>query len=110
MVRVLDVLVDLFWLRVPLLVRRMSASRGETLVDGQYLVAWRPLAAVTPPVALLLGLWIGSTHWTFRGVFTESLTLMMLTVVVGVSSTYLGALFVLGFALGDFLIMSTPGA
>src|SRR5688572_14596195 len=107
--RVLDFLVDLLWLRVPLLARRVTGALSEPLVDGQYLVAWRPLAAAAPPLALALGFWIGSTHWTYRAVFTESLSLLMLAVVVGVASSYLGVLFVLGFAMGDYLLMTSGG-
>lgn len=73
-------------------------------MDGHYLTAWPRVAALAPPAAFLAGLLIGWRHWGFPHVFSESLAVMVFAGVVGVLSGQLGAMFLLGFALGDFIL------
>jgi hypothetical protein len=65
------------------------------------------MAAVSSPIVFLAGLLIGWQHWGFSRVFTESLPIMVLAVVLGVLSAHLGGMFLVGFALGDFLLAYT---
>ena len=102
------VLVHYAWIRLPLVARRLSGKLTRALVDGHYLTAWPPAAAVLPPIALLAGLFIGWQHWGFTVVFSESMVVMIGAAVLGILSGHLGVLFVVGFALGDFFLSDTP--
>ncbi|MGH7824992.1 MAG: hypothetical protein ACREQ7_07425 [Candidatus Binatia bacterium] len=104
-------LARIWWLRLPLVARRLSAQLALTLLDGFYLVAWPRMAALLPPVAFVTGLLIG---WQYGGitveivrkptVFTQSLAIMGTAAALGVMSAQLGALFLAGFAFGDFFL------
>lgn len=96
--------VALWWVHLPAAARRLSSILADALTDGYYLVAFRPLGALAPPVALLIGLWFGWFTPGFSEVFTESLFFLLVAAVLGVLSGNLGVLFVIGFAFGDFFI------
>ncbi|MEF3304120.1 hypothetical protein [Paenibacillus sp. GYB003] len=99
-----DAQVDFWWVKLPLAMRRWSPQTTMTLADGYYLTAWPALAKFAPPVALLLGLLFGQGQWGYEHVFSESIVVMALAVAFGTMSGHLGAMFVLGFAVGDFFV------
>jgi hypothetical protein len=96
--------VNVWWIRLPLAVRRVSAGIADALLDGYYLVAWPLPAMIAPPTVFVLSLLIGALHPGFDLVYSESLAILLLATVLGVLSAHLGLLFVLGYALGDFFI------
>jgi hypothetical protein len=100
----LDPLTRFWWVRLPLVGRRLSVGTFLTLSDGWQLLAAPLLAAWIPPVALVAGLLFGATHATFGTVFTESAVFLALAVVIGLTSAQLGLWLTLGFAFGDFFI------
>ncbi len=113
---IVDKLVQIWWVRLPLAARKLSANLMVSLVDGFYLVAWPKVAAFAPPVVLLAGVLIGWQHWGFEAVypdlylkaevFTQSITVMAIAAVIGISSGQLGVLFLIGFIFGDFFLVS----
>jgi hypothetical protein len=73
------------------------------LTDGIYLWAWPPVARWIGPVLLLLGLVQGSQHYGYDWVFSESLSFILLLVIVGSLSAHAGFLFLAGFIVGDII-------
>ena len=99
--------VDLWYVRLPLVARRLGPRPFLALTDGLYVAAWPRAAAVLTPLALLIGLFLGALHPGFRQVFSQSWPMLILAVLLGVMSGHLGALFLLGFAVGDFFLWHT---
>lgn len=99
----MQLLSNLWWVRLPHLARRGGVTPAAALTDGLYLTAWPPVAAFLPPFVLLLGLFFGWLHPGFT-VFSESRMLLLLATLLGVLSGHLGALFLAGFAFGDYFL------
>ncbi len=95
---------DFFWLTVPHRLRRVSTGAVYAVVDGAYTVSWPWLAAYGSLLSLIAGFIIGWWHLGFTVVFSESLLVMALALVIGVIGAHYGFLFVLGFAIGDLLL------
>ena len=102
-------LTEFFWVAVPRAARRVSAALVAVTTDGYYLTAWRPIAALAPPLAFVAGLLVGWQHWGFFEVFSQSLLLVCVLVAVGTLSGHVGAWFVGGFAIGDFFLSDVVG-
>lgn len=93
-----------WWIRVPLTLRRLSTELATVLVDGMYVVAWPVAAAIAPPAAMLVGLCFGAVHPGHENAFSESLLLVVVVITLGTMSGHLGAMFLVGYAFGDFFI------
>lgn len=93
-----------WWLRLPLGVRRVSVTATGAMVDGYYLMSWPRIAAILSPAALVAGLLVGWQTWGFETVMFESLTLVVIALVIGSASAHLGLLFSVGFAVGNFFL------
>lgn len=106
--RRLKLLAYLWWVKVPVAVHSVSAGASAAILDGIYLNAWPRVAALAPPASLLAGLMIGWGHLGFQTVFSESMALMVLAAIIGVCGGGLGAWFVAGFVLGDFVLATMP--
>jgi hypothetical protein len=105
--KILTQLAEFWWIWLPLEARRLSAIAAVTLVDGLYLLGWPRIAGAAPLVALLAGLLVGWGHLGFTSVFSESLLVLALAVLLGVMSGNLGAAFLVGFVFGDFFLAHT---
>lgn len=92
-----------FWEVVPLTVARLSAVAAVVGRDGVHLLVWPSLAVGAPAAAALLGVTAGLLRFGAQTVFTESLAILALAVVLGFASAQLGAWFVVGFGLTDLL-------
>lgn len=92
---------------MPRAVGRRSRALSAIAADGHVLLSLGPVAAVLPLVALAGGLYVGATHPGFEVTYTESLTLVLVALVLGTMSTQLSALATLGFVAGDFFIYHT---
>jgi hypothetical protein len=99
---------ELAWVEAPLRARRLSLPLAQVLADGHHLAAWPGRAGALPPLALLLGLLTGWRHWGFDHVFSESLALLALLVLLSSVGGGPAALFALGFACGDFFLSDLP--
>lgn len=100
---------DLCWIRIPLFVmQRISRSLGLPLLDGVYLAAWPAVAALAPPLALLLGLFLGWLRFAPGDTFTWSITVMAVMVVVSGFGAALGVWLWLGYVIGDFFFFKHP--
>lgn len=104
MASTIEQLTELWWIRLPQAVRRVALRPVLVLVDGLYLTAWPRVAAALPALSLLLGLLFGAFHPGFRDVFSQSWPVLILAVLLGIFSGQLGALFLVGFAFGDFFL------
>ncbi|HEV2071519.1 MAG TPA: hypothetical protein VGR26_17155, partial [Acidimicrobiales bacterium] len=98
------VLPTLWWVGLPLVFRRLSASLFAYLLDGVWIFAFRPLAAVATPVAAVAGVVVGTTTAGYSVAPFESVLLVSLIVVVGTFSAHLGLALVTGLAVGDFFL------
>lgn len=107
--------LELWWVRIPAFLRHYSLLLSKTWQDGLYLTIQPPIAVALPPIAFLLGLTEGISHWNFLigdsiiggakpVTFTELLVFMIFTAAFGALSANAGLLIVLGYAAGDFLI------
>ncbi len=96
-----------WWIHLPLSARRLSIGATVALLDGLYITIQPLIAALAPLLTLLLGLYIGWSHWGFQVVFTESLAVMVFATLLGILSAHLGLLFLCGFAFGDFFLAVT---
>src|SRR5688572_5396056 len=68
----------LWWVYLPLALRRLADGLATTLVDGLYLVAWPLPAFLLPPLVLLLAVLLGATHPGYVVTVTESIPLLLL--------------------------------
>ena len=102
----LDRFLYIWWVRLPLLARRLSANLAVALVDGLYLGTQPLVGRLASPIVLLAGLLIGWLHLGFYQAFSESMAVLVLATALGVMSGHLGAVFLGGFALGDFFLAS----
>lgn len=100
-------IVRFWWVQLPFRACRFSKKLPYTFLDGLYLAAWPTVAAWVPLLALMTGLVIGWWHLGFESVFSESLVMLMIAVIVGTSSANLGLLFIVGFSFGDFFLHHT---
>jgi hypothetical protein len=98
---------DLWWIRVPLAVRRLGARPLLVLVDGLAVAVWPRVAAFLSPLVLFLGLLLGGLHPGFDQVFSQSWIVLLPAVLLGVFSGHLGAFFLVGYAFGDFFLWHT---
>jgi hypothetical protein len=90
----------LFWIGVPVAMRRTSAGISGVLADGAYLAAWPWVAVLAPPLSLIAGLGLG---WNHPGeIFTNSILMMLGMFLVANFSSALGFWMWTGFLLGDF--------
>lgn len=110
MAELAETLTNAWWVRLPQAVRRVALRPVLALVDGFFLTAWPRVAAALSTLSLLLGLLFGALHPGFDEVFSESWPVLILAVFLGVFSAHLGALFLAGFALGDFFLFHTAWA
>lgn len=94
----------LWWVTIPLFSRRLSIKFPHTLLDGFYLNVWPIVAAIVPPIVLLLGFITGWLHPDFKVVFSESIPLLMIITILGTLSANLGFAFLMGFVLGDVFL------
>ena len=97
-------LTELWWIRLPQAARRVAVRPVLVLVDGLFIAVWPRVAALLSPLALILGLLFGALHPGFGEVFSQSWPVLILAVLLGVFSGHLGALFLVGFAFGDFFL------
>lgn len=101
-------LIELWWNRLPLLAGRVSRTFSIVLSDGLYLAAWPRVAALAPPISLLVGFLAGWQRLGADQVFTQSMLILSLAVIFGFVSGQLGFMFALGYALADFFLYSHP--
>lgn len=101
-------LLVLVWYRLPLLAGRLARAWAAALADGAYLVAFPAPAAVLPAAALALGLLAGRFRFGAEQVFTESVVILVLAILLGFLGSALGALFAAGYALADFFLYQRP--
>lgn len=104
---VLERFVRFWWVQLPFRASRFSKKLPYSLLDGLYLAAWPAVAAWAPLLAVVTGLMIGWWHPGFESVFSESLVVLMIAAIVGMSSANLGLLFIVGFIFGDFFLQHT---
>lgn len=95
----------LWFVHLPRVAGRFSRNAAFALADGHFLTALHGRAAVwLSPAAALLGVLCGATSLGYETVYTESLAIMVLAAALGFVSAGLGAAFVAGFAVSDFLV------
>lgn len=108
----MDTAIQLFWVSWPVESRRLSKTMPVHTTDGLYLTAWPWAAAILPPAAIVLGVAYGWGKWGFQWSFTESLSFLLIALILGLSSANLGVLFLAGFAFAHFFLgtdwVSTP--
>lgn len=105
----MDSLTALWWERLPNLGNRVSRLLGAALGEGVYLTAWPRFAALAPAAALLFGIASGWLRLGGELVFTQSHAVIAAAIALGLVAAQLGALFTVGYALGDLLLWRHPG-
>ncbi len=95
-----------WWVRVPQAARRVSSTLAAALVDGHYIAAYLRRSLFAAPLTLFVGLLAGWLHPDFEFVAIEALVLISVLAALSTLSGHLGALFLIGFALGDFVLAS----
>jgi hypothetical protein len=109
--------LDLWWVRIPVRLRRYSVILSATWTDGVYLTAWPGLATSLSIFAAFIGCALGGAHWSpyvigdgsmaSTGpiiVFAESLPFLFVAVILGALSAHLGIMLMIGYVIGDYLI------
>src|SRR5439155_22850011 len=104
---VVDLLTRLWWIRLPRSAARLPGGVSAHLADGHFLAAFPVLGALATPAAAVTGLAFGGLRVGYSRSFSESLTLVVVSVVCGYLAGQLGAAFVAGFAIGDFFLGQT---
>lgn len=101
----LDRLSGWWWVKVPSAVGRLSPGFAAMLAEPA--LPWEPrrFRSVGPPLAVAIGLIVGSTHWTMDPLapdaFTSSFPLLAAIVVVSGLSQAIGLWFLAGYVIGD---------
>ncbi|MEN3310189.1 MAG: hypothetical protein V7603_6391 [Micromonosporaceae bacterium] len=95
------------WRRLPELAARLSGTLRVVLRDGDYLLSWPVVAALAPPLALLLGLLLGAVHP--GPVFSSSLAVVLVLAAVAGTGAALGCLALVGYAVGDLALHRHAG-
>lgn len=93
-----------YWVVVPRAIARLSRVAGVAGRDGMHLLVWPSFAAGAPVTAALLGIAAGLFRFGADAVFTESVVILALAVVLGFAGAQLGAWFVVAFGLADLLL------
>lgn len=101
-----------WWVKAPLASRRLSRGLAATLLDGIYLIAWPPVAALATPLVVAAGFVLGlhpgpDFTSTSPEAFSQFLPVLILAVVFGALSGHLGAGFLTGYVVGDFFLATT---
>lgn len=104
----MDALIALWWERLPALSNRCSKMLGAALGEGIYLTAWPRLAALSPACAFIFGVIGGWRRLGGDQVFTQSEFIIAAAIGLGLIAAQLGALFTVGYAIGDFLLWRNP--
>ncbi len=105
--KLFDDLARLWWVRIPVLLGRISSLLTSLASDGAYLRAWPTAAALAPIGCLLFGLLAGWTHFSNSYIalsYTNSLLLMALLTVFSGLGGGLGVWLLVGYIFGDFLL------
>jgi hypothetical protein len=97
-----DSTVRYFWSRAPRAVGRVSPVSRELLTDSGYLLAWPWAAAVVPPACLLLGVLVGLLHP--GQVYSGSVGILVVLVLVGAVGATAGSWFCVGFLPADLIL------
>jgi hypothetical protein len=100
----MQTLAKIWWAGLPRLFRRAAITPAAALTDGLYITLAPPAAAFLPPSVFGLGLLFGWLHPGFQNVFSESLPFLIVAVLIGILSANLGAMFLIGFAIGDYFL------
>jgi hypothetical protein len=95
---------EFWWTRAPAFAGRITAALGIVMRDGAYIRAIPLLGAIAPPAAILIGFIFGWRHPLQSDLFTSSLLVMLLALLVGCLSAAVGAWFVLGYSIGDIFL------
>ena len=88
-----------WWLEGPVAAKAKSSWLSGVLADGVYLVAWPWLAALAPPLSIVIGLLLGAAHPGH--VFSCSLVMLIGMFAVANFSAALGLWMSTGYLLGD---------
>src|SRR2546430_11215275 len=102
-----NTLTRLWWEGRPRRADRLSPGVSAHVGDGHFLAAYPLVGTVATPAAAVTGLAFGAFRIGCLRSFSESLTLVLVAVALGYLAGQLGAAFVAGFAVGDFLIGQT---
>lgn len=97
-------LAEFWWGRVPTRLARGSAALGTVFGDGGYVEAFPAVAAGAPLLALIVGFAVGWRHPLATDLFTTSVALLVLALLVGTLSAAVGAWLVIGYSLGDIVL------
>jgi hypothetical protein len=92
---------SIWWLEGPVAAKTKSSWLSGVLADGAYLVAWPRLAALAPPLSIVIGLLLGAAHPGH--IFSCSLVMLIGMFAVANFSGALGLWMWTGYLLGDLV-------
>jgi len=109
--------VEFWWVEIPARLCAYSRTLCAAWSDGIYLTKWPRTSLLLPLAAMILGLFMGATHWSPLTIFVTSLSstapaisfmqmfyLLIIAVVLSAVSVNLGLMLIVGFAIGDYLV------
>lgn len=92
------------WVKLPIKAQRIADTLTDVLLDGMYLAAYPGISYLLHVLVPVLGFASGWLHPGFKTVFSESMVFMIAAGAIGMMSARMGFLFVISFAVGDFLL------
>jgi hypothetical protein len=98
-------LLDLWALRLPLLVYLWGPALADALADGSWLAKRQRIATISPVVAFVVGM-LTPLPWPVFGItfiYTESLTFLVFASAAAILSGTLGLSILMGYVMGDLL-------
>lgn len=95
---------QVWWVRIPGALARVSRLFSTISMDGAYLRAWPLVATVAPVLCLVFGFLTGWLHFSDGIVYTQTIGVMALFVLASGLGAGLGLWLLVGYVLGDFLL------
>jgi hypothetical protein len=102
-----DKLADLWWLKIPVATQKISNMLSGIFTDGLFMTAWPKIAKIAPPSMFAIGLLLGGLHLLVdetAEIFTSSIPLMALMLILSSFSAALGTWLWAGYIIGDFFL------
>jgi len=94
------------WIQLPVRAASFGPAAMMTATDGHWVSSFGRATSLLTPALAFIGLIQGWRHFGFDVTMTESTSLIVALLVLGVIGTQFAGAFLVGYALGDFFLFN----